>query len=289
MIEDPILFWNAVALEVHRLDFSFSNEGEKAHKCQAYMDRQMISPEQGGPTKTSRALAIVHLAMNDAWVAYKRPGTPQGTRYLQNPILPDAEVDTDGGYAAVGEAAAMTLITLYPRQASFIRSKCQEWAALIAEIDASAIRRGAIFGTAVGKAILADRADDGAKNPGAYMVAGIPGAHQPDPYDPTQGFLGPAWGQVKPFSSAAPVLGEPPLGHAELANLLTDPKWHKQVEEVRTKGGEHGTPGLTRTAEETVIGTFWAYDSVRNIGTPPREFAIECRSTLLTEFGPPFS
>jgi hypothetical protein len=85
-----------------------------------------------------------------------------------------------------------------------------------------------------------------------------------------QGFLGPAWGQVKPFSSAAPVPGEPPLGHAELADVLTDPEWHKQVEEVRTKGGAPGTPGLTRTAEETVIGIFWGYDGVRNLGTPPR-------------------
>ena len=48
---DSILFWNEVALEANRVDFT----------------REM--PEQGGPTLSSRALAIVHLAMYDAYAA----------------------------------------------------------------------------------------------------------------------------------------------------------------------------------------------------------------------------
>lgn len=280
MTADPILFWNDVSLEVHRRDFSFADEPAKDHGSKAYMDRQMISPEQGGPTRTSRALAIVHLAMHDAWIAYGKPGT----RYLADPVLSLAEQSTDGGYAAVGEAAAMTLTALYPRQAPFIRSKCQDWTALIGHLDAVETRKGAIFGTAVVKAFLAERKDDGSQLPGSYMVAGTPGAHQPDPYDPEQGFLTPNWGQVKPFSTPSPVDDLPPLGESELADVLEHPDWHVEVEEVRTKGGAPGSPGLTRTAEETVIGIFWGYDGVRNLGTPPRLYN-QCVRTISSQVG----
>ncbi|WP_192499067.1 vanadium-dependent haloperoxidase [Skermanella pratensis] len=230
------------------------------------MDQQISVPEQGGPTRTSRALAIVHLAMHDAWVAYRN----QGTRYFADPVLSLAEVDTDGGYAAVGEAAAMTLTALYPGQAAFVRSKCQEWTGLIADIGAAESDRGAIFGTAVAKFHLDDRKDDGSKEAGDYMVAGTPGAHQPDPYAPDQGFLTPAWGAVRPFTSNAPVPGIGPFGLTDLSDILKHADWHKEVDETRTKGGAPGTLGLIRTPEETIVGTFWGYDGVRNLGTPPR-------------------
>lgn len=47
---DPILFWNEVALEANWV--SHTKEGKR---------------EQNGPTLSSRALAIVHLAMYDAY------------------------------------------------------------------------------------------------------------------------------------------------------------------------------------------------------------------------------
>ncbi|WP_293134324.1 hypothetical protein [Microcoleus sp. bin38.metabat.b11b12b14.051] len=56
---DPILYWNEVALEANRVSFT---NGKK---------------EQQGPTLSSRALAIVHLAMYDAYAGV------QG-----NPVVP---------------------------------------------------------------------------------------------------------------------------------------------------------------------------------------------------------
>jgi hypothetical protein len=47
---DPILFWNDVALEANRVDHTDADK-----------------KEQAGPTLSSRALAIVHLAMYDAY------------------------------------------------------------------------------------------------------------------------------------------------------------------------------------------------------------------------------
>ncbi|UEM19906.1 phosphatase PAP2 family protein [Skermanella mucosa] len=245
----------------------------------------MAVPEQGGPTRTSRALAIVHLAMHDAWVAYKTPGA----RYHQDPVL--AQAGTDGGHAAVGEAAAMTLAALFPRQEPFIHGKCQEWTNLIAHLDADDLTQGAIFGNAVAKVHLAMRENDGSEKAGGYMVAGTPGAHQPDPYAPDQGFLTPAWGQVRPFTSATPVDGEAPFGlmppspgAKDLSAILKHGDWHKEVEEVRVKGGAPGTPGLTRTAEETLIGTFWGYDGVRDLGTPPRLYN-QCIRSISRQIG----
>ena len=47
---DPILFWNEVALETNRVSHTDADK-----------------KEQTGPTLSSRALAIVHLAMYDAY------------------------------------------------------------------------------------------------------------------------------------------------------------------------------------------------------------------------------
>ena len=71
-MEDPILFWNEVALEINRLDHTGGMDGE----------------HQAGPTLSSRALAIVHLAMHDAFfgvvgvTAIPGPATPPKRLYL---------------------------------------------------------------------------------------------------------------------------------------------------------------------------------------------------------------
>jgi hypothetical protein len=49
---DPILYWNGVALEANRISHT-NGQGE-----------------QTGPTLSSRALAIVHLAMHDAYAGF---------------------------------------------------------------------------------------------------------------------------------------------------------------------------------------------------------------------------
>jgi hypothetical protein len=53
---DPILYWNDVALEANRVSHT-NGKGE-----------------QTGPTLNSRALAIVHLAMYDAFVGAAQSG-----------------------------------------------------------------------------------------------------------------------------------------------------------------------------------------------------------------------
>src|SRR6266496_2397142 len=56
---DPILEWNAVALEANRVSYSGG-----------------VVNDQEGPTRSSCALAIAHVAMFDAWNSINRKFTP---------------------------------------------------------------------------------------------------------------------------------------------------------------------------------------------------------------------
>src|SRR5262249_48105708 len=92
---DPILEWNAVALEVNRISYSGG-----------------VINDQVGPTRSSRALAIEHVAMFDAYNSIHGDYTP----YLVQ--APHANHASD--VAAVAEAAHDTLVAMYPHQQAFI-------------------------------------------------------------------------------------------------------------------------------------------------------------------------
>jgi hypothetical protein len=88
---DPILEWNAIAIEVNRVSYS----GE-------------VDNDQVGPTRSSRALAITHAAMFDAWNSIHRKYTPY---LVQAPNFRKASAE-----AAVAQAAHDKLVALYPSQ-----------------------------------------------------------------------------------------------------------------------------------------------------------------------------
>src|SRR5262249_8379246 len=92
---DPILEWNAVALQVNQTSYS----GFDAN-------------DQAGPTRSSRAMAIVHAAMFDAWNSINNEFTP----YLT--VAPNSNNASED--AAVAQAAHDTLVALYPHQQALI-------------------------------------------------------------------------------------------------------------------------------------------------------------------------
>jgi len=83
---DAILFWNAVGLEANQVSHSNGKE------------------EQTGPTLSSRALAIMHLAMFDAFVGAEAagPNVANLTPYLTTPPIaaPAANASIDAAVAA---------------------------------------------------------------------------------------------------------------------------------------------------------------------------------------------
>src|SRR6187402_1344792 len=97
---DPILLWNEVALEANRVSHT-NGQGEQA-----------------GPPLSARALAIVHLAMYDAYAGVIN--TPASLpRYINNPPSPGGSASPD---AAVAAAAHRTLTKLFPSQTPFFDS-----------------------------------------------------------------------------------------------------------------------------------------------------------------------
>lgn len=254
-MQDPILFWNSVAQECNRLDHT----------------GVVSARNQRGPTLSSRALAIVHIAMHDAYVlARSGAGAPVAANdaYLpvnQRPAYSNASGRTAEEIAAsaVAAAASVALLNLYPSLASLINQRFAAFSAM-AGSDSAAHR----FGSEVGRAVLRLRATDGAQpDPddaiADYMDSPAYGAHREDPLNAGQGFLGARYGFVRPFAISA-------FHNLEPFPALGTAAYLADHQEVRLKGATPSYPGQTRTPDETVMGIYWAYDGVKDIGTPPR-------------------
>ncbi|MEN9865631.1 MAG: hypothetical protein RL748_1221 [Pseudomonadota bacterium] len=245
---DAILYWNKVSLDVTKVDFSSSDPAVNP------------TPQQGGPTRTSRALAIVHLAMYDAWVGIQ--GGPKYLTYSATEV-PAVSNDLPTAQVAVATAAALTLIALFSRQKDEIWKEHGKFVASVSS-QAAQISNGINYGSLVAAKMLASREGDGSEaSNDAYVPNVGAGYHRADPTSPGQGFLGPLWGNVKPFGIAqlnTKVPGSPPPA-------LNSAAYAQDYKKVMEKGRSQGS---TRTPEETTIGLFWAYDGPRNIGVPPR-------------------
>ena len=253
---DPILYWNAVALEANKVDFSRDKpEG----------------PEQGGPTLSSRALAIVHLAMYDAYAKTSGEGL---NPYILSappppPLLPPPSANTAA--AAVAAAAHGTLSKLFPKQKAFFDQKHLEagLTGTTAEIEG-----GHQFGLAVAQKLLADRKDDPGAGDDGYAYSMARYAHRPDPDSTDTGAHAPFYGAqfgTKYFLAKNKKM----LANIKDHSVLSVTEYNAALKQVRCKGIapelQGGLPANTvRTPEETVIGIYWGYDGAKNLGTPPR-------------------
>jgi hypothetical protein len=234
---DPILLWNAVALEADRVSHTNGKN------------------EQTGPTRSSRALAIVHLAMYDAYAGVINDPTNL-PRYITVPPSPGPGPSPATENAAVAAAAYTTLLRLYPSQKPYFDS------ILEGAGDASN------FGSGVAQEILADRASDPSAG-GDYSPSLQRCKHRPDPDNPGQGFHAPIYGaKSKGFAiTQRHELAPPPCDNDE---------YRKALREVRGKGIAPELMGTlpddieARTVDETVVGIFWGYDGAFGLGTPPR-------------------
>src|SRR5437764_466566 len=244
---DIVLQWNAIALDAMQNDYTLSH-----------------TPDQGGPTRDSRALAIVHVALFDAVNSIDGQYTP----YLTvAPNAKGASID-----AAAAQAAHDTLIQLYPSQKAMFDAALTDTLAHVP--NGKAEDGGIAVGKYVAAAILTARANDGSDVMMDYHPIGAPGHHQPDPLHPDQGFLTPDWGHVTPFAipnMAQYVSPAPPaLDSAEYTAAFDEVKALGAVDAETSDRNGDGQPD--RTAEQTKTGIFWGYDGSPGLGTPPREY-----------------
>lgn len=239
---DPILYWNEVSLEANRVSHTNGKN------------------EQTGPPLSSRALAIVHLAMYDAFARVSGNLAPLAP-YLTD--LPPAPPEASRN-AAVASAAHATLSKLFPSQKAFFDLKHTQ-----AELQEPGLKDGHDFGLLVAQQILADRKDDPDASDNGYAASMARGAHRPDPDNPEQGYHAPFYGaNSKCFAVDERFENLPPPAPGT-------PDYTRALRQVRGRGIAPELLGSVpaasrRTVDQTLIGVYWAYDGAAGLGTPPR-------------------
>ena len=119
-------------------------------------------------------------------------------------------------------------------------------------------------------AILSLRADDGSAHAEPrvgieFLTSDQPGKWRQDPVSLIPLALGAYWNEVTPFvmTSSAQFRAPPPpaLDSADYAHAFA---------EAKVLGGDGIVTPNGRTAEQTAIGIFWAYDGTPSLCAPPR-------------------
>jgi len=261
--EDLVRRWNEIALIANAVDHTPAAPGETR-----------VFGEQLGPCRTSRAFAIVHIAIFDAVNAIA--GGYESYTGLA-PALAGTSMD-----AAIAQAAHDTLVALYPSQrASFDDLLAED----LGRIAGRSKMDGIDLGQRAAAAILALRVNDGShyKEPTVgreFKTSNQPGRWSQDPISQIPLALGAYWDQVKPF-----VLRSADQFRVPSPPALDSPEYAAAFDEVKRLGGNGvGTP-TQRTDEQTQIGIYWGYDGTPRLGTPPRlynQIAVEIADQMGT-------
>jgi hypothetical protein len=249
---DVLHRWNQIAVDASGLDHTPVPPGDPR-----------IFGEQLGPARASRAMAIVHIAIFDAVNAIAG-----GYHSYTGITARGGAASLD---AAVCQAAHDTLCALFPSQKSTFDVYLAQDLALISSRPQR--ENGVDAGKRAAVAILALRANDGSETPESHLGVG-PGFHETsnlaghwrqDPISLIPIALGAHWSACRPF-----VLQTTNQFRVPPPPAMTSPEYAAAYNEVKTLGGDVVHTATQRTAEQTFIGTFWAYDGTPSLCAPPR-------------------
>jgi hypothetical protein len=210
----------------------------RADAVSEWMDRTVaIGYRAGGsPLLSSRCVALVALAMFDAWNTVD----PRFTPYR---ATGRASAGASGD-AAAAAAAHYILVRAYPDFTAELDSALRIMLAGMADPP------GRDAGVRLGRALAADlwneRASDGSTAPNPYRPAAAAGV-----YVPTLLPAGATWGNVRPFALAAGHQFRPAPPPA-----LASKEWAADYNEVKRLGRKENS---ARTPEQTQIARFWEY------------------------------
>ena len=242
--------WNQIAIDASGLDHTPS-------------DASHVFGHQLGPGRSSRAMAIVHLAI------FESVNAVEGG-YKSYIGLASAKVGTSFP-AAVAQAAHDTLVALFPSQEARLNAFLAED---LSEIpDGQLKTNGIALGQRAASAVLATRATDGSQyeeltvgmGQDNFHTSNDPGKWRQDPISQIGVALGVKWGEVKPF-----VLERGDQFRVPLPPSLDSAEYAAAFNEVKLLGGDGLATSTTRTTEQTQIGIFWAYDGTPSLCAPPR-------------------
>jgi len=246
---DSIHRWNEIAINASGLDHTPVPPGDPR-----------IFGEQLGPGRSSRAMAIVHIAIFDAVNAVDhRYNSYTGVQSFHRPI---------SLVAAVAQAARDTLVALYPSQTNAFNARLAEDLASVHNANQKA--NGIDLGHRVAAAILAMRVGDHSEVPEPrigidYFPSDQPGHWRQDPISLIPIALGAHWGECLPF-----VLQNTHEFRCPAPPAMTSDAYTAAYNEVKNLGGDGVNTPTQRTPEQTFIGTYWAYDATPSLCAPPR-------------------
>lgn len=247
---DTLHRWNQIAINASGLDHT-----------PVAADEVRIFGEQIGPGRSSRAMAIVHIAMADA-VSAIRGGfkSYSGVKTTVRSISLDA---------ALSKAAHDTLVALYPSQTASMdayltselnRARCgkQDW------------NNGITLGRRIAAAVLAMRTNDGSEIPEPrvgidHLTSNLPGHWRQDPISLIPLALGAHWGACRPF-----VLQSTKQFRTPAPPALNSAAYTAAFNEAKNFGGDGITTPTQRIPDQTFLATFWAYDGTPTLCAPPR-------------------
>jgi hypothetical protein len=238
---DAVRRWNEIAMNASGLDHA-------------------AALEQFGPGRASRAMAIVHIAMFDA--ANAVVGEYNSFTGLR------ASGGAVSVSAAIAQAAHDTLVVLFPAQAASFDAWLAEDLAAVKNKKAKA--NGVALGSQAATTILALRSADGAQHTEPrigieHPTSDLPGHWRQDPISLIPLALGGYWGACRPFvlTSSTQFRAPPPPA-------MDSPEYTAAFNEAKRLGGDGVVTPTERTAEQTHIGIFWAYDGTPSLCAPPR-------------------
>lgn len=231
---------------------------------QVMSDTLLADTTYQNPGMASRTMAMMNLAIYDA----VNNVTPRYRPFYRHPS-PMANTSAD---AAGIQAAYRVLSSIYPGQSTMLDAA--RATSLAAIPDGVAKTNGINYGDIVGTDVVDIRAGDGFDNVVHYMPQGGAGHWEPDPMNPEQEAWGPQWGQLDTFGISNTDQMMPPIMPS-----LTSQAYVEAFNEVKSLGALNST---TRTAEQTEIGIFWAYDRL-GMGTPMRMYNQILRTVATNE------
>ncbi len=238
---DSILRWNKLAIDASGLDHAGTRE-------------------QLGPGRSSRAMAIVHIAMFDTVNALFE-GYESYTGL-------EARTDKVSLPAAISQAAHDTLAALFPSQATNFDARLAEDLGEVKNKKEKA--NGIDLGRRAAAAILLLRSEDGSQYPEPrlgidWATSNLPGRWRQDPISLIPFALGGHWGECAPFAVKSSSQFRVPAFPA-----LTSPEYAAAYGEGKRLGGDGVVTPTVRTADQTHAGIFWAYDGTPSMCAPPR-------------------
>jgi hypothetical protein len=252
---ERLLYWSNVSLDATGLDFTPVAAGDTSH----------VFGEQIGPHRSTRAIAIVHIAMFEAVNAIN--GGFQS--YVGNFGGAPRGASTD---AAIAQAAHDTLVCLWPSQKAIFDTKLTADLANITTRLPTQKTDGIDVGKRAAAAIIALRINDGNAKRGEptvgvdYITGTAPGEWTVDPVSQVPLAIGAFWGQdVKGFitrNGAQFRLPPPPK--------FNSAEYTANYQHTKELGGDGITTPHNRTADQTQIGIFWAYDGIPSLCAPPK-------------------